>query len=92
MLTCADAILSGEATASASYADQTFSRVWVACSNLTVFAGGKIDLKLKGWRGAPGTISCRGYGPGSSPNNFGAAHGGHGGGETGSSNGALQMP
>ena len=92
VLTCADAILSGDETASESYADQTFSRVWVACSNLTVFAGGMIDLKLKGWRGAPGTIQCRGYGPGSSPNNFGAAHGGHGGGATGVSNGALLTP
>ena len=92
VLTCADAILSGDATNSTSYAEQTFSRVWVACSNLTVFAGGMVDLKLKGWRGAPGSIQCRGYGPGSTPNNFGAAHGGHGGGSTGASNSALLTP
>lgn len=79
ILTCAAAVLSGEATAAASYADQTFSRVNVSCGSLTIDKGGKIDLEMKGWRGAPGTIGVRGYGPGSVAN-LGPAHGGHGGG------------
>ena len=83
VLTCADAILDGPATTASSYVNQTFSRVNVRCENLTVDDGGKIDLELKGWRGAPGSLTVLGHGPGASEARFGAAHGGHGGGTTG---------
>ena len=78
VLTCADAILDGPATTASSYVNQTFSRVNVSCGSLTVDAGGTIDLRLKGWRGSPGTVSCPGNGPGATASS-GPAHGGHGG-------------
>ena len=65
----------------------TMSRVWVACSNLTVDAGGKVDVTRKGYYGYPAGKSMRGFGPGSSvtPATYGNAggyqapsHGGYG--------------
>ena len=66
----------------------TMSRVLVACSNLTVDAGGKIDVTRKGFYGHPSGAYSRGFGPGSSLGSCasGAAggyqapsHGGYGG-------------
>ncbi|MBQ6329036.1 MAG: hypothetical protein IJI35_08495 [Kiritimatiellae bacterium] len=65
------------------------SRVWVACSNLTIASGGKIDVDKKGYAGLPKDSSKyqKGFGPGGSymsgsgDNIYscGASHGGHGG-------------
>ena len=63
------------------------SRVWVACSNLTVDAGGKIDVTRKGFYGQVG-VTKRGFGPGSAYDGMTAglsggyaapSHGGYGG-------------
>ncbi len=60
------------------------NRVWMACHDLTVYAGGVIDVSKKGWRGASTTGG--GYGPGGGDHDGGgAAHGGapgHGWGKT----------
>ncbi len=40
------------------------NRVWIACSNLTLAGGAKIDVDGKGWAGATGTVSDAGHGPG----------------------------
>ena len=65
----------------------TMSRVWVACSNLTVDAGGKIDVTRKGYYGHVGVLK-RGYGPGSASGGMtpgvdggyaAPSHGGYGG-------------
>ena len=78
ILTC------GEATTNMT----TMSRVWVACSNLTVDAGGKIDVTRKGFYGHPSGAYWRGFGPGSSVGSCASAcaggyqapsHGGYGG-------------
>ena len=79
-LTCADAVLDGPATTGASYTNQTFSRVWIACETLTVAEGASIDVRLKGWRGTTSSMNMRGYGPGSTADRAASGHGGHGGG------------
>ncbi|MBQ6915659.1 MAG: hypothetical protein IJQ65_08050, partial [Kiritimatiellae bacterium] len=76
-LTCGAAVTNMEA----------MSRVWVSCSNLTVEAGGKIDVTRKGFYGHV-KVTKRGYGPGSAsgymmPGSDGGdqapSHGGYGG-------------
>ena len=66
---------------------EAMSRVWVACSNLSVDAGGKIDVTRKGFYGQVG-VTKRGFGPGSAPDGMTAgiyggyaapSHGGYGG-------------
>ena len=65
----------------------TMSRVRVACSNLTIDAGGKIDVTRKGFYGYVGVLK-RGYGPGAATGGMSTdysggyqapSHGGYGG-------------
>ena len=61
----------------ASRTMEGMSRVWIACSNLTVAAGGKIDVALKGYRGASNSL---GAGPGAAAHSqmVAPSHGGFG--------------
>ena len=77
VLTCGAAVTNMEA----------MSRVWISCSNLTVDAGGKIDVTRKGYYGQVG-VTKRGFGPGSADGGMTAgisggyaapSHGGYGG-------------
>ena len=77
----------GNLTCGAAVTNEAWlSRVWVACSNLTIASGGKIDVNSKGYAGHEYVAKkyFRGYGPGGSyvaGGNYscGASHGGHGG-------------
>jgi hypothetical protein len=59
---------------------QPSNRVYIVCTNLTIEAGGMIDLRGKGYRGTNGT-SAHGIGPGMGyyTRGGGAGHGGRGG-------------
>ena len=66
---------------------EAMSRVWVSCSNLTVDAGGKIDVTRKGFYGHV-KVTKRGYGPGAANGHMmpgvdggvaAPSHGGYGG-------------
>ncbi|MBQ6329179.1 MAG: hypothetical protein IJI35_09220, partial [Kiritimatiellae bacterium] len=60
----------------------TVSRVWLKGHDITIAAGGKIDVDYKGYGEVPkpGTGSYRtGYGPSGGDSDRGAAHGGYGG-------------
>ena len=57
------------------------SRVWVVCSNMTIAAGGSIDVDGKGYLGLPKSPGYHvGYGPGAAKcsYNVGSSHGGYG--------------
>lgn len=62
-------------------------RVWIDCKDLTVDAGGRIDVDAKGWSGGLVTVhttvgsweGCNGWGPGGGRMRTGASHGGRGG-------------
>ena len=54
------------------------SRVWIVCTNLTVAAGGSINVDSNGWTGAPMTGSGRGPGGGAGAGDKGGG-GGYGG-------------
>ena len=61
---------------------QMSNRVWIACTDLTVEEGGRIDVSRKGYGCLARTQStnARSYGPGRAPNaQVGASHGGIGG-------------
>ncbi len=78
---------SGIVTCGAAVTNEAWlSRVWISCSNLTIAAGGRIDVDYKGYAGPPKPSSGyqKGYGPGGSylaggSYSCGASHGGHGG-------------
>ena len=56
------------------------SRVRIDCTDLTVAAGGAIDVSSKGWSGSVyENNSSAGYGPGAGRSGYGASHGGRGG-------------
>ena len=77
----------GNLTCGAAVTNEAWlSRVWVACSNLTIASGGKIDVNYKGYAGLPMNSGKyqKGCGPGGSylaggDYSCGASHGGHGG-------------
>ena len=62
-------------------------RVLISCKDLTIDAGGKIDVDAKGWSGGLTTVhtttgsweGCNGWGPGGGRIRTGASHGGRGG-------------
>ena len=58
------------------------SRVWVNCTDLTIAAGGKINVDGKGYLGLPKSDAgyANGHGPGAAPHvyNRGTSHGGYG--------------
>ena len=61
---------------------EELSRVWVKCADLTVDAGGKINVDKKGYAGGAKKSGNQGYGPGGSVKDSlsqGASHGGYGG-------------
>ena len=79
----------GILTCACSY-DQTdtndMSRVYISCSNLTIVAGGKIDVDGKGYDMTPKGSTDTGLGPGAGTGvttsiltHSGASHGGYGG-------------
>lgn len=55
------------------------NRVWIACSNLTLVAGGTINVDGKGYAGGPRQPVSRGNGPSNAGLYSGGGHGGHGG-------------
>ena len=55
------------------------TRVWIVCGDLTVEAGGTIDVKGKGFECAPKTGQNAGRGPGGGKVGGGGSHGGFGG-------------
>ncbi|MDD5706445.1 MAG: hypothetical protein PHR35_10995 [Kiritimatiellae bacterium] len=55
------------------------NRVWIVCSNLTVAAGGAINVDGQGYAQAAGTTSGWGFGPGAGYTYQGGSHGGRGG-------------
>lgn len=64
--------------------EESLSRVWIVCTDLTVAANGKIDVTGKGYGGAWTGKNAVGFGPGagvggSSDGATGASHGGYGG-------------
>ena len=87
-LNATDIIVSsgGNLTCGAAVTNEAWlSRVWVACSNLTIASGGKIDVNNKGYAGHAMDAASyhNGYGPGGSKQGkgnwaSGASHGGHG--------------
>ena len=69
----------GKMTCAGPFSDtETSNRVWIVCTDLTVEAGGVIDVNDRGYDGAR-ALRTRGYGPGTC-NGAGASHGGYGGG------------
>ena len=71
------------------------SRVWIACSNLTVLGKGKIDVVGMGYLGGTGTAAssyASGYGPGGVASYGGGTHGGYGGNNTSALYGVVSAP
>ena len=76
----------GQVTCGAASTDiSEISRVWIACSNLTLAAGAKIDVNEKGYAAIPWALNVYRYGAGpgrlvSQNGNVcgGPSHGGHG--------------
>lgn len=55
------------------------NRVYIACSNLTIDAGGGINVAALGYPGGDGVVAwSSGYGPGGAPGGCGASYGGRG--------------
>ena len=72
--------------------DVMSNRVYVVCSNLTLCAGGRIDVDSAGhYRGETNLAHVNGYGPGAGIGDGGAAHGGFGG-KGGSSSAGQPKP
>lgn len=63
--------------------EESLSRVWIVCTDLTVAANGKIDVTGKGYGGAWTGKDAVGFGPGAGGTSgggaSGASHGGYGG-------------
>ena len=72
----------GVLTCQGAYEKENMGRVWIQCTDLTVVAGGKIDVDECGYLAAemPASGYLSGYGPGrASTDGMGASHGGLGG-------------
>ena len=74
----------GVLTCTAAFTKEEMGRVWIQCADLTVDAGGKIDVSACGYlaseKSTVSTTLCNGYGPGKGRQyGMGAAHGGLGG-------------
>ena len=74
--------------------EESLSRVWIVCTDLTVAANGKIDVTGKGYGGAWEAKFAKGFGPGAGEGGLdnnrwsdggpkGASHGGYGGAQHG---------
>ena len=72
----------GVLTCTGAFEKASMGRVWIQCQDLTVAAGGKIDVSECGYLSADKTTSglANGYGPGAAVQyGMGASHGGLGG-------------
>jgi hypothetical protein len=74
----------GTITLPSAFTDsQPSNRVYIVCTNLTIDAGGAIDVNYKGYAGGPGSVNSPGYGTGKGAGKSsyasGAGHGGGGG-------------
>jgi len=67
---------------------QMSNRIYVACSDLTIKAGGRIDVDAMGFAGSP--AAPHSSGPGKATGGDGAGHGGRGGGAVNACNGRGQ--
>lgn len=90
--TCAraDTVLikkNGNVTVKSASTDAATNRVWIACSGLTIEAGGKIDVNTKGYQGKNGLGWA-----GLASKSGGGAHGGKASGGTCQTYGSITCP